>query len=84
MESKTEELFDDIISHNNIKRLFSIALNSDEQVSILLSGHPCIVRMCLLFPKCVCMCASTPSCYNNYYIERFILNVVYRVIAESG
>jgi hypothetical protein len=37
-ESKTEDLFDDIIGYNNIKRLFTLALDTEEQVSILLSG----------------------------------------------
>jgi hypothetical protein len=39
---KTEELFDDIIGYNNIKRLFSMALDSIEETHILLSGPPCI------------------------------------------
>jgi MoxR-like ATPase len=37
-ESKTEELFDDIIGYNNIKRLFRLAFDSDEETHILLSG----------------------------------------------
>ena len=37
-ESKTEELFDDIIRYNNIKRLFRLALDSNEETHILLSG----------------------------------------------
>jgi hypothetical protein len=37
-ESKTEELFDNIIGYNNIKRLFRLSLDSDEETHILLSG----------------------------------------------
>ena len=43
-EYKIEELFDDIIGYNNVKRLFSMALESDEQVSILLSGPPALAK----------------------------------------
>jgi hypothetical protein len=42
-ESKSEELFNDIIGYYNIKRLFSMALDSDEQVSIILSGPPACI-----------------------------------------
>jgi holliday junction DNA helicase RuvB len=37
---KREGLFDDIIGYNNIKRLFSMALDSIEETHILLSGPP--------------------------------------------
>jgi DNA replicative helicase MCM subunit Mcm2 (Cdc46/Mcm family) len=47
-ESRREELFDDIIGYNNIKRLFSMALDSDEQVSILLAGPPASAKTMFL------------------------------------
>jgi hypothetical protein len=37
-ESKTSPLFNDIIGYNNVKRLFSMALDSIEETHILLSG----------------------------------------------
>ena len=37
-ESKASALFNDIIGYNDVKRLVRMALNSDAQVSILLSG----------------------------------------------
>jgi predicted ATPase with chaperone activity len=36
----TDSLFTDILGYNHVKRLFSMALASNEQVSILLSGPP--------------------------------------------
>jgi Holliday junction DNA helicase RuvB len=39
-ENKTSPLFKDIIGYDNVKRLVRMALDSDEQVSILLSGPP--------------------------------------------
>jgi Holliday junction DNA helicase RuvB len=47
-EYKIEELFDDIIGYNNVKRLFSMALDSYEQVSILLSGPPASAKTMFL------------------------------------
>jgi Holliday junction DNA helicase RuvB len=47
-EYKIEELFDDIIGYNNVKRLFSMALESNEQVSILLSGPPASAKTMFL------------------------------------
>jgi Holliday junction resolvasome RuvABC ATP-dependent DNA helicase subunit len=47
-ESKTEALFDNIIDYNNIKRLFIMALDSEEQVSILLSGPPASAKTMFL------------------------------------
>jgi holliday junction DNA helicase RuvB len=47
-ERRTEEIFNDIIGYNNVKRLFSIALDSDEQVSILLSGPPASAKTMFL------------------------------------
>src|SRR6266516_1174287 len=47
-ESKTEALFDNIIDYNNIKRLFSMGLDSEEQVSILLSGPPASAKTMFL------------------------------------
>jgi hypothetical protein len=45
-ERRTEEIFNDIIGYNNVKRLFSMALDSDEQVSILLSGPLLQPKLC--------------------------------------
>jgi MoxR-like ATPase len=39
-ESKTNGLFNDIIGYNDVKRLIRMALDSDEQSHILLSGPP--------------------------------------------
>ncbi len=47
-ESKTSPLFNDIIGYNNIKRLFSMALESNKQVSILLSGPPASAKTMFL------------------------------------
>jgi hypothetical protein len=47
-KSKTEALFDNIIDYNNIKRLFSMALDSEEQVPILLSGPPASAKTIFL------------------------------------
>jgi Holliday junction DNA helicase RuvB len=47
-ESKTEALFDNIIDYNNIKRLFIMALDSEEQVSIFLSGPPASAKTMFL------------------------------------
>lgn len=38
--SKTEDVFNDIIGHEHIKRLFGLALRLDEPIHILLSGPP--------------------------------------------
>ena len=40
MEYEIDEHFDDIMGYNNVKRLCSRALESDELVSILLSDPP--------------------------------------------
>src|SRR6266496_4015836 len=47
-EYKIEELFDDIIEYNEVKRLFSMALESNKQVSILLSGPPASAKTMFL------------------------------------
>jgi Holliday junction DNA helicase RuvB len=47
-ERRTEEIFNDIIGYNNVKRLFSMALESDEQVSILLSCPPASAKTMFL------------------------------------
>ena len=39
-ESKASALFNDIIGYNDVKRLVRMALDSDEQSHILLSGPP--------------------------------------------
>lgn len=48
MEYEIEELFDDIMGYNNVKRLCSMALKSDEQVSILLSDPPASAKAMFL------------------------------------
>jgi Holliday junction DNA helicase RuvB len=47
-ESKTEDLFDDIIGYNNIKRLFRLVLDSHEETHILLSGPPASAKTMFL------------------------------------
>src|SRR6266540_3869573 len=47
-ESKTSPLFKDIIGYNEVKRLFSMALESNKQVSILLSGPPASAKTMFL------------------------------------
>ena len=47
-ERRTEEIFNDIIGYNNVKRLFNMALESNEQVSILLSGPPASAKTMFL------------------------------------
>jgi holliday junction DNA helicase RuvB len=47
-ESNTTALFKDIIGYNDVKRLFRLALESDEQVSLLLSGPPASAKTMFL------------------------------------
>jgi Holliday junction DNA helicase RuvB len=47
-ESKTGPLFKDIIVYNDVKRLFRMALDSDEQSHILLSGPPASAKTMFL------------------------------------
>jgi holliday junction DNA helicase RuvB len=47
-ESKTSPLFNDIIGYNDVKRLFRMALDSDEQSHILLSGPPASAKTMFL------------------------------------
>jgi Holliday junction DNA helicase RuvB len=47
-ESKTDSLFTGIIGYSNVKRLFSMALESNEQVSVLLSGPPASAKTMFL------------------------------------
>jgi Holliday junction DNA helicase RuvB len=47
-ESKASALFNDIIGYNDVKRLVRMALNSDEKVSILLSGPPASAKTMFL------------------------------------
>jgi DNA replicative helicase MCM subunit Mcm2 (Cdc46/Mcm family) len=47
-EHKTSPHFNDILGYNDVKRLFSMALESDEQVSILLSGPPASAKTMFL------------------------------------
>jgi hypothetical protein len=47
-DSKTSALFNQIIVYNDIKRLFRMALDSDEKVSILLSGPPASAKKYVL------------------------------------
>jgi holliday junction DNA helicase RuvB len=47
-KSKTSPLFKDIIGYINVKRLFNMALESNEQVSILLSGPPASAKTMFL------------------------------------
>ena len=47
-ESRTSPLFNDIIGYNDVKRLFRMGLNSDEQSHILLSGPPASAKTMFL------------------------------------
>jgi predicted ATPase with chaperone activity len=47
-ENKLSPLFNDIIGYNDVKRLFRMALDSGEQVSILLSGPPALAKTMFL------------------------------------
>jgi DNA replicative helicase MCM subunit Mcm2 (Cdc46/Mcm family) len=47
-DSKPSALFNHIIGYNNTKRLFRMGLDSDEQVSILLSGPPASAKTMFL------------------------------------
>jgi holliday junction DNA helicase RuvB len=47
-ESRTSPLFKDIIGYNEVKRLVRMALDSNEQVSVLLSGPPASAKTMFL------------------------------------
>jgi MoxR-like ATPase len=47
-ESKASALFNDIIGYDDVKRLFTMALDSDEQSHILLSGPPASAKTMFL------------------------------------
>ena len=47
-ESKRSALFNDIIGYNDVKRLFRMGLDSDEQSHILLSGPPASTKTMFL------------------------------------
>ena len=47
-DSKTSALFSDIIGYNDVKRLVRMALDSDEQSHILLSGPPASAKTMFL------------------------------------
>jgi holliday junction DNA helicase RuvB len=47
-ESGTRPLFNDIIGYDDIKRLFRLALDSDEQTHILVSGPPASAKTMFL------------------------------------
>src|SRR5438093_7444364 len=68
-ESKTDPLFKDIIGYNDVKRLFRMGLDSDEQSHILLSGPPASAKTMFLeslrklkssyFSSCPCSVNTT-------------------------
>jgi Holliday junction DNA helicase RuvB len=47
-ESETSALFNDIIGYNDVKRIFRMGLDSDEQSHILLSGPPASAKTMFL------------------------------------
>jgi len=47
-ENKTDSLFTEIIGYNDVKRLVRMALDSDEQSHILLSGPPASAKTMFL------------------------------------
>lgn len=51
VRSSSSDLFEDIIGYDNIRKLFGMALDSDEPVHILLSGPPASAKT--VFMKCL-------------------------------
>ena len=51
VRSSSSDLFEDIIGYDDIKKLFGMALDSDEPVHILLSGPPASAKT--VFMKCL-------------------------------
>jgi Holliday junction DNA helicase RuvB len=47
-ESETSALFNDIIGYNDVRRIFRMGLDSDEQSHILLSGPPASAKTMFL------------------------------------
>jgi predicted ATPase with chaperone activity len=64
-ESRTSPLFKDIIGYNNVKRLFNMALESNEQVSILLSGPPASAKIMFL--------ESLSKLKSSYFVDGAVL-----------
>src|SRR5919197_5336640 len=59
---KSDNLFDEIIGHDHIKRLFTMALQADHQpVSILLAGPPASAKT--LFLQCLM------KLHDSYFID---------------
>jgi holliday junction DNA helicase RuvB len=48
LKKPREDVFDDIYGHEHIKRLFGLALRSDEPTHILLSGPPASAKTMFL------------------------------------
>jgi Holliday junction resolvasome RuvABC ATP-dependent DNA helicase subunit len=48
VETKSDTFFENVVGHDNIKRLFGMALQSEEPVHILLSGPPASAKTMFL------------------------------------
>src|SRR5919198_4913306 len=59
--SNSDRLFDDIVGYNDIKKLFTMALQADQPVSILLSGPPASAKTMFL--------QSLKKLQNSYFID---------------
>src|SRR5919198_5270893 len=59
--SNSDRLFEDIVGYNDIKKLFTMALQADQPVSILLSGPPASAKT--MFLQCLI------KLQNSYFID---------------
>ena len=58
---KSDKLFDEIIGYEDIKKMFTMALQADQPVSILLSGPPASAKT--LFLQCLM------KLQNSYFVD---------------
>jgi holliday junction DNA helicase RuvB len=58
---KSDTLFENVVGHDNIKRLFGMALQSEEPVHILLSGPPASAKTMFL--------QSLMKLSNSYFVD---------------
>src|ERR687888_1631667 len=59
--SNSDRLFEDIVGYNDIKKLFTMALQADQPVSILLSGPPASAKTLFL--------QSLMRLQNSYFVD---------------
>jgi hypothetical protein len=67
IESRTSPLFNGIIGYNDVKRLCRMALDSDEQTHILLSGPPASAKTMFL--------ESLSKLKGSYFVDGALLAV---------